>query len=469
VRTGIRSKVITVFGIEILITIIIIEIIFGIAVYSYYYNEVEDFLENKLSISAEIYNKYLSKDSVEDKAKLIVQNSGLKNFAEIQLIDIEGNIIESSNGEGNYTVFSDKGYGKVPINETGVYKGKNIHNEEILAVSVPLYDDHMRVVGILRAITSVVEVNDQIFYILRYATLIGIGIFSVIIVLSSLLANSIIEPIRELTRVSKNIADGELETRVNIKSNNEIGDLANTFNYMADEILKSEKLKTEFISSISHELRTPLTAIKGWSETILYGGFDDLEESRDGMEIIINETDRLSKLVEELLDFSRLQTNKMVLNKTPMNINDLLLDIKKLLLFKTEHRNENLQFEMREGLDVIEADYNRLKQVLINVIDNALKHSDAEGKVIISLKQLEDSYRITVEDSGKGMSTETLKNVKKKFFKGNINSSGSGLGLAIADEIVKLHGGVLDIESKINEGTKVKIELPLKTEEESVE
>ena len=238
--------------------------------------------------------------------------------------------------------------------------------------------------------------------------------------------------------------------------------LAETLNTMASELTRREKLKEDFISSISHELRTPLTSIKGWSETLASGDPADSEEMQMGLAIIDRETDRLSGLVEDLLDFSKLYAKSIVLHPETL---DLLRPMRETIKqFEARAQKESITITGNYGLTMlpVEADANRMKQVFINVLDNALKFTPRDGSITVTADQEMDWARIAVTDSGSGISPEDLPHVTDKFYKGSSQRSGSGLGLAICKEIVELHGGIFRINSIVGEGTTVTIRIPLK-------
>ena len=236
---------------------------------------------------------------------------------------------------------------------------------------------------------------------------------------------------------------------------------------MADELEKNEKMKNEFISSVSHELRTPLTAIKGWAETLIDTENYDVTTMKKGMRVISSETERLSEMVEELLDFSRIQSGRFSLNIQKM---DLLAELgEAALIYAEKARKEDIEFiyDEPEMLPVIYGDKNRLRQVFINVIDNAIKYSDAGGRVKIEVFAREENIMITVSDSGCGIAPEDLPMIKKKFYKANHTRRGSGIGLAVVNEIITMHNGTIDIESTLNVGTTVIITIPFNTPEET--
>lgn len=222
---------------------------------------------------------------------------------------------------------------------------------------------------------------------------------------------------------------------------------------MAREIDKSEKLKDEFISSVSHELRTPLTSIKGWSETLGYEGIGK-EELDLGLGIIQDETERLIKLVEELLDFSRLSSDRIKLQIDMVDVESLVVGVVNQLKVKANEKNINLSCDfIMDDIQMIQGDKNRLRQVLINLVQNSLKFTDEEGYVKVVVSQDLEYTTIKVIDNGEGIEEHNLEKVLDKFFQENYNKAGSGLGLAISHEIIKLHGGEMKIKSKKGEGT----------------
>ena len=279
---------------------------------------------------------------------------------------------------------------------------------------------------------------------------------------------SIIIPLREITENTKAISGGNLDVRIEKKNDDEIGRLADAINSMAADIATADKMKNDFISTISHELRTPLTSIKGWAETLLYG----LDRERDevtnkGLQVIVNESGRLEGFVEELLDFSRLQSGRMTLRLTKT---DIFAELDETVFTFRERA-------MREGIEVrysipdfpapANADPNRLKQVFMNILDNALKYSKINTKIFVKAEfsQLDgnNAVKISIADQGCGISKEDLPHVMEKFYKANVSVRGSGIGLAVTNEIINLHNGRLEIDSEINVGTLVTIYLPVES------
>ena len=229
---------------------------------------------------------------------------------------------------------------------------------------------------------------------------------------------------------------------------------------MADEIVKNDKLKNEFVASISHELRTPLTSIKGWASTIRTGSLEDKQEIIDGLEIIEKESDRLSKLVEELLDFSKFVSGKIVMQKDFVDMKNTISHIQKQMMPRAQRQKITFDVHLEE-LPLMLIDENRIKQVLINILDNAFNFTPEGGCISLNLRKSNYALFITVKDSGVGISQEDLPKVTEKFFKGKNSKAGNGIGLSICSEIVSMHNGQIAINSEEGKGTIVQIILPI--------
>jgi signal transduction histidine kinase len=294
---------------------------------------------------------------------------------------------------------------------------------------------------------------------------------ALVVISGTYFIQSIVKPIQRISETAKQIAGGDYEARIeSINNDDEICELSDTINFMAAEIADADRMKNDFISTISHELRTPLTAINGWGETLLQIGESDSALTKRGMEVIISESTRLSGIVEELLDFSRMQSGRIRLKLEKM---DVLAELDETV-FTFKDR------ALREGIELVynapdipapmNGDPSRIKQVFVNILDNSFKYTEQGGKIVIFSQIIPAStLEIVIGDTGCGISAEDLPRVKEKFFKANTSVRGSGIGLAVANDIVKLHGGKLDVESILGEGTSVSIKLPIEVSSSSEE
>ena len=271
----------------------------------------------------------------------------------------------------------------------------------------------------------------------------------------------IVRPLGEVEATATKIAKGDMKVRLpDTRYDDEIGRLCKTINQMAEDLAETERLKNEFISSVSHELRTPLTSIRGWVETI--SNIDDPtnENYRRGLSIIGTETDRLYTMVEELLDFSRLQ------NGIKMNceVLDFVAEATDAALFvEARIRQEGMQLVYSEPPEPypVWADPARLRQVFVNLFDNAIKYSEPGGTIFLTLSRTPVTVSASIRDQGRGIAPDDLEKVKQKFFKAKNSVRGSGIGLAVVDEIVGTLGGKFDIASTLGQGTTVTVTLPV--------
>ena len=297
----------------------------------------------------------------------------------------------------------------------------------------------------------------------RYLVFFLFGFFVIIIgvSISIFMSTKIVNPIEKLTNVALKLADGQLNEKADEVGDYEISKLGSTMNLMSENLVKKEQLKKDFISSVSHELRTPLTVIKGWAFTLQpeAKGNKLLE---DGLSIIEKESDRLGNMVTELLDFSEISSGRLIMNKELFDLNELGIFINKQLMPKSSSKKIDMILNYDETKRVmVMADRDRIKQVFINILDNALKFTDEGGVVLTDIKIEEDKAIIEVIDNGCGISEDEISLVTGKFYKGTNSNSHTGLGLSICEEIVKAHNGNLIIRSVLEKGTVVRVELPL--------
>lgn len=333
-------------------------------------------------------------------------------------------------------------------------------NETLLALSNPLKRGNS-VVGVIRLITSLEAYHKTVDKITLDFIATGTGIVLIVAIISYLLSINITKPIESLTAAANEMAGGKYSSKVHIRTKDEIGKLADTLNFMSDEIEKREKMKNEFIASVSHDIRTPLTSIRGWIETLNSDDPCPEEDQREGLSIIENESIRLSAMVEDLLDFSKLSIGKIALELTDIDLSKLLSYVKKQMEPRALRQSINLELTLPGETFHVKGDEKRLKQIMFNLLDNSLKNTPHNGRIQFGYQVLDQKVELYVEDTGCGIPGEELPNVTKKFYVGNNKNAGSGLGLSIVDEIVQLHGWRLQIQSKQNAGTKVSIEIML--------
>ena len=443
-----------------LVTVLILEGLFAVAIYEYYIGGVERILVNQAETSATFFNRYADAGDIYKKSNYIFENLDIDEAALIEVVDMQGRVVIDSTGSSTENVINTFDVTQALRGQSEVWRGRSDLNEPIVAVSAPIYDG-TSVVGALRYVSSLAPTYQVLGQFFAMLFLFGFGIIAVAFLYGRAMAQRILEPVQELVRVTEEVAQGNYKVTAIKYHNDEIGQLVDAVNIMTKEITRADQAKSEFISSISHELRTPLAAIKGWAET-MQDMKDDIEVVEEGLSIVSKETDRLIILVNDLLDFSRLQAHRIELKKEEFSISDLLENIigQFTVRCQQEHIKMTLLTDNQENW--VFADYNRLKQVLINIVDNAMKFTVGrpEAEIRISSQVLDDQIIVIIEDNGSGISPEDLQRVKEKFYKGSSNKSGTGLGLSIASEIMELHGGKMLIDSTMNIGTKVVLVMP---------
>ncbi len=434
----------------------------GIA-YNYYYTGVADVLEER----AELYSRSAVLGEVppeqwERAALRFVETFDNKEQMELQVLSDNGTVCASSTGFMSIGTDAKRDFGVAVSAADGrcIRQSRNGAGEHIMALTVLETSVDGKVVGALRYVVTLRLIDRQMLLVLIGICAVVLMILFFAALVSFYFIRSIVHPVEEIGRAARRIAKGEYGYRVKKYRNDELGELSDTINYMAGEIQRAEKLKNDFISSVSHELRTPLTAIRGWSETLQDTAAEDTALMAQGMQIITEETERLSSMVEELLDFSRMQNGKLTLRFEAVDISVILEET--LLLFRERaHKNHITIHNAAHGhLPLISGDADRLRQVFINVLDNAIKYCDAGDTVRIDHAVMGDAVQVVIGDTGKGIAKEDLPQIKEKFYKADTTRAGSGIGLAVADEIIRGHGGTLEIHSKLGAGTSVIITLP---------
>lgn len=448
----------------VLLTIALAVVAFSAAIGNYYYSSMSSGLESKANTAAGFFRN-ISQTEFRSAATNYVESFDENHKLELQILTSNGRIYVSSYGLTAGSAPNTPEIAQaVSAKTTKSWSGSDPStNEHIMAVTAPvIYNDS--VVGMVRFVTSLRAADRQFFIICMAALLVGIAIASLVYVSNLYFIRSIVEPVADITETTKRIADGSYGIQIPKKFDDEIGDLTDAINDMSTKISQSEKAQSEFISSVSHELRTPLTAINGWAETILNGELSKTDDVKKGMGIIVSEARRLTNMVEELLDFSRIEDGRFTLTVEPLDIVAEFEDA--VYTYREFFRREGLQLEYvpcELDLPPIIGDPERLRQVFCNILDNASKHGGSGMRIDASLTREQDHVVIRIRDYGPGIPPDELPYVKSKFYKGSSKARGSGIGLAVCDEIVARHNGILSIDNAEGGGCVVTVQLQIGT------
>ncbi|MDO5546983.1 MAG: HAMP domain-containing sensor histidine kinase [Eubacteriales bacterium] len=467
-RGGLRGRWMTNSLTFLLALLAIITIFVAMISASYYYNSMSENLMSRAVQTASFLNRFMNKSNEQfiSASKSFVTSSEDKSKVEIQIIQtISGSsrIMASSSSLSQGSQPGTKDVAEcLEENQVTFWIGRDTTSDEnVMSVSAPLYDSNNELIGVVRYVSSTAKVRRQVALMVLVCLIIGGAFVATVIISNRYFIKSIIEPVKKINVIAKEITVGRYGMRLQKIHDDEIGDLCDTINQMSEEIGRAERMKNDFISSVSHELRTPLTAIGGWSDTLIAGGATDPEEVLLGLSIIQKESSRLTQMVEELLEFTRLESGRMKLNMELFDVGAELYEAVYMYQNMLEKEHIELNYEIPEEMCIVNGDRHRMKQVFLNIIDNAAKYGKSGGKVEVRLEC--DSYtaRISVRDWGIGIPEDELPFVKEKFYKGSSKQRGSGIGLAVTDEIVRMHSGILNITSKQGEGTCVTVSLPL--------
>ncbi|MDU5559376.1 HAMP domain-containing sensor histidine kinase [Anaerococcus vaginalis] len=457
-----------IFSIMKIIMIFVTLVVVGFEIFSYrsitnyYESALVGAMLNQAKYNQVLYSNYLSR---YDLSEIVIgdKNSFYRNnVSQVQILDNSSNVLFDSLGSSKIgtkikstdVINANKGeysYQKIINKKTG---------EEVIALSYPL-SDNQKQIGIIRLISSTAKVKENVNNQMIIFLFFGFTIFLFALVVSFYASKRWIVPIKNLTKVGEKLAQGDFKVKASEDGKNEISELGQTLNYMSENIVKREDMKNEFISSVSHELRTPLTSIKGWAITLQAKEIQKNEDMlNQGLTIIENEGERLSLMVEDLLNFSRLSSTSFQYEKEDLNIVEIAKEVYQQLYPRSLNEKINFDFKTAYEEIIVNCDKNRMKEVFINIIDNAMKFTPKDGHIDIFISKEDENVNIEVKDDGEGIKEDEISFVSSKFFKGSSSKSQTGLGLSICEEIVKAHDGKLVIKSKYTVGTSVIVVLP---------
>lgn len=453
--------------------VLIVMIVLGGCVFAlvrnYYYNSIEQGLLQRSQVTIRYFSSTLdsgvnsgNSDGFYSAAQAFVESFEGRDKMELQILNASGDVIVSSTGfyVDNDSALGDYANAVQSAKRVGIWAGGNGSGEKVLAVT-RLISPNGASGGAVRFVVSLEPTDALIAYITIAVIFLIITIMIIMLLSGSYFISSIVVPVKEITRSASKIAKGDFDIRLQSEHDDEIGALVDSINSMAGELAGSEKIKNDFISTVSHELRTPLTAIKGWGETILSCGSEDKQLMEKGMSVILRESDRLSGLVEDLLDFSRLQSKRMIMRYVKLDLCAEVADVVYMFTERCAAESKEISFAETNDAVTIIGDRDRLRQVFVNIIDNAIKYSDVGGRIEVTVGNDGEYSRVSISDSGCGIPERDVGRVARKFFKANTSRGGFGIGLAVADEITALHQGDLSISSTEGAGTTVTVTFPV--------
>ena len=461
---GLRERWLFSAALPILLLLVLAVALFSVGVQEYYYNAMRSGLESRARVAAETFSGYGVKSYSEyyRLASYSAETFEEKDTIELQFINPNGRVQVSSYGLTAGTLPGTSDIDSAIGGNMDSFQGRDPQTGEmIMAVSYPLYFNS-RVVGVLRYVTSLREAQHRVLMDSLLASAAALVCMVLIAASNAIFINNVVEPVAVVSDAARRISGGSYGILIENHYRDELGELVDNINDMSMKISQAEKIQQEFISSVSHELRTPLTAINGWAETLSADPGANIEQTKRGLGIIMKESRRLTTMVEELLEFTKMQDGRFTLRVESVDLAGELEDA--VYTYFELFRQEGIEVCYTgpdDDIPPIAADSERMKQVFCNVLDNAAKHGGSGKRIDVSAAQEDGSFVIRVRDYGPGIPEAELPFVKQKFYKGSSKARGSGIGLAVCDEIVRLHGGTFDIANAEGGGAVVTIALPL--------
>ena len=429
----------------------------------YYYSNLESNMRFRAKTTGSLFADYINQSTSEyyDSCMRYTHAFDGAEGMQLQIIDIQGYIAAASAENWVNLPPETPEIPKAMNNRTlEVYLGEDpITGVRIMAVSSPLvFEDE--VVGALRYVAPTRQIDRKIVTTGLVCFAVLLAVLIVVAISSNFFIHSVMGPVTEIIDKSKRIANGTYGVQIQTRYADEIGELADTINELSSKISQNEKMQAEFISQLSHELRTPLTVINGWTETLLADETMDADTCQ-GMKIISGEAKRLTEMVVDLLDFTRMQDGRMTLSMEQADIRAEFEDTVFMYSSRLAQDGIDLQY-MDEDVDIpeISCDPKRLRQVFLNILDNAAKHGGKGKRIEAAISFEQEQVVIRIRDFGPGIPEDEIPLVKKKFYKGSSSARGTGIGLAVCEEIVQLHDGTLTLENAQGGGTLVTVRIP---------
>jgi signal transduction histidine kinase len=432
------------------------------------YNTVQQQIVSNLSLQAQNVAAPDSEDPLGELNLRNVADATLQLSAQldtrIRLVDSQGIVFVDSQQQSQGEDLSQEPLVSQAL--AGQYASPTVlpGNAQEMQVAMPLLVED-RLVGAVYLSQSLKDVNSVMRDLrLRWllATVIALGLSGAV---GLLLSGAISRPVRRLTMAAGAVAEGKLDQQVPVQTRDELGRLSQAFNEMTARLRAARQMQVDFVANVSHELRTPLTAVKGLVETLRDGAVDDADVRDRFLETMEDETDRLIRLVNDLLILSRADSEALNLRCAPVDLADLSQAITERLSPWAKEQDITLQVRASPNLPAVLADADRIEQVFLNLVDNAIKFSRPGGTVTVEVQAVPESMlQVQILDEGIGIPAEALPSIGERFYRADRARSraqgGSGLGLAIARALIEAHGGCLWVESEEGQGTMVGFQIP---------
>jgi signal transduction histidine kinase/Na+-transporting methylmalonyl-CoA/oxaloacetate decarboxylase gamma subunit len=445
-------------GLAIILLVITILIFLSYSIHQYFvrfYTEqtISSLVTHGQMVEKMIREKELTDPSVKDVAFF------MSHLMESELVLVDGDKVmfntgvpALNHGDSIEETFSDS------QNSAGI-----VHSitEQWIIVGIPINESRDKGIFLYAPREPIIETVNQFQ---RMILLSGLGAVLLAIGLTWVLSRRMVVPLLNMKEASQVLSKGNFKVKVPVKGKDEIAQLGEAINQLAQDLHRLQTSRKEFLSSVSHELRTPLSYVKGYSQALDEGMLKTEEDRKKYVKVIRQEADRLSRLVDDLFDLTQMDEGRLRLSKTQVNLNEIIGKMVHTTEPQAQVKNITLQ-NHSNPLPAIQGDYDRLSQVIFNLLSNAIRHTPQGGKIVVSAGVDHHQVKLVVQDTGSGIPEKDLPYVWERFYRVDKSRArglgGTGLGLPIVKQIVEGHKGSVDIESHKGIGTTVTVTLPI--------
>ena len=431
---------------------------------------IDSFYRNEKTKDVESVGNYIKTIHKKENAQNLLDEVSFEKEVCIEITDKE-NFLYSSNFfgkgcmmDGNQKISLIQEFIASERKETFFEFNNPRFNNETLLYAIQLEDEKYAFVN-----TSIEPIDATVYILEKQLMIVTVIVLILSFIISFFISNHLSRPIITLNNQAKKMANGDFKSKFDDQSNIlELNELSSTLNYARDELSKTDELRRDLIANVSHDLKTPLTMIKAYAEMSMDLHQKKPKKQKEDMEIIISETDRLSSLVEDILDLSKMESNTEELQIEEFDIISLTNEILKRYQLYQELENYQFIFDHSKKHITISADKKRIEQVIYNLINNAINYTGEDNKIMISIQEIKNKIHVEITDTGKGIKEEDLPYIWDRYYKNKKkhkrNLIGTGLGLSIVKKILKQHKYGYGVKSKIDQGTTFYFEIPSKKE-----
>ncbi|WP_380024885.1 sensor histidine kinase [Effusibacillus consociatus] len=427
----------------------------------FYYRQVQDEITGLSSRYAQ---------SIANTRDLMTVNmiEMMANFSDVKLyiVDADGRVIANS---GVPSIPEGSFLSKAETND--LIKGTSIQKEyddpvsgnRFLVSGTPIFNGNAFYGGVF-VLSSIEGIHQSIEKVRNLLILSGVGAFLLALGFTVVLSRKLSDPLIQMERATRQIAKGDLDTRVKVTSGDEMSYLARAINDLAQDLKRYRDTRSEFFANISHELRTPVTYLEGYAKVLKEGLYHTEEEKEQYLEIIDQESKRLTRLIYDLFELSKMEEGKVILNFEWIDLAEIVENSVQKTSLKAKQKGLRIQLNIQDDLPLVWGDGLRMEQILINLIDNAIRYTE-QGEISVQLQGVDrDQVMVSVEDTGIGIPKTELPFIFERFYRVEKSRSrqygGTGLGLAIVKKLVELQGGSIEVFSQLGKGTRFEIKFP---------